>query len=298
MSARRVEAILINYFGAELTRRCVRSLRGQGLDSLQLVDNSADTNERRAVADLADEIRGWPAAPRVELHLNERNLGFSGAVNRVVEADRAGERAADFYLLLNNDLELSPGVVRRLVDTALRDPGAALVSPLVDWGGTERCRLWYGRLSGHQSEKRFPGAFGYLSGCCLLVDSRLAGDWGLLDPRFFMSGEDVALAWRARRLGMRSLCETSARVRHEGSSSSGVGSLFYEYQVARGHWLLASVLARSAFEYPLLLLGRVAYLGLRAVLRSVRFRSAVPLISLARLAAGAAPRPPDRAGIR
>lgn len=298
MSATRVEAILINYFGAGLTRRCVRSLRGQGLDVLHLVDNSADDDERRAVADLADEVRGWPEAPCVELHLNARNLGFACGVNRVVAADRAGERPADFYLLLNNDLELSPGVVRRLLDAALRDPGAALVSPMVDWGGSERCRLWYGRLSGHQSENRFPGAFSYLSGCCLLVDGRLAGDSGLLDPRFFMYGEDVALAWRARRLGLRSVCETSARVRHAGSASSGVGSLFYEYQVARGHWLLASVLARSVFEYPLLALGRVAYLALRALLRAVRFRSPVPLIALVRLAAGAAPGPPRRARAR
>lgn len=275
----RVCVITINFFACAKTRRCVESLRGQRFDTLYLIDNSVEPRERAGVSALAADARASGGGYNLRLRLNAENLGFAAAVNRAVAEDQA-QGGHDYYLLLNNDTILPAGTIAGLVVSALNDPGAALVSPLIDWGGSPRGMVWYGRLTGHLSESSFPGAFGFLTGCCLLVRANLACGRPLLDDRFFMYGEDVALAWRVAREGLRCVCERSLTIWHEGSGSAGSRGFFYEYHMARGHLLLARDLARSALEYPLLVAGRVVYLGLRGLVRSVRYRSVVPLTAL------------------
>lgn len=84
----------------------------------------------------------------------------------------------------------------------------------------------------------------YSSGCALLIDiNKLPGS--ILDEDFFFYGEDVELALRAKGLGLEATECHEAHIYHEGSGSARRGSLFYEYHINRGHWLLAKKLSNT-----------------------------------------------------
>lgn len=271
-------AIVINYFGAEKTARCLRSLAQEPLTTLLLVDNSASKVERCALDGLVIEMREAGVTFAIHPLYNDENLGFGRAINAAIAKDvRSGGH--DYYLLFNNDAEATPGLIHALVSRIQQSPDIGLVSPRIRWGNGELCYYWYQPYLGHVSRGPFPGSFRYLSGCCLLVDASLAIQGQLFDEAFFMYGEDVWLTWIAGRRRRGIACADNALVLHEGSGSSRQGGYFYEYHVARGHVLLAFRLAKTSFEIPLLLVARFFYLLARSVIRSFRYRSAIPFLA-------------------
>lgn len=274
----RVCAIIINYFGADRTRRCLESLREQPLDRLILVDNSATPTERSAMRLLVRNLVRSGASFPIGTLFNDANLGFGAAVNRAITQDLLDQHGHDYYLLMNNDAVAEPGLVATLVRTALTDQRPALVSPRIRWGKAEIGAHWYQPWLGHISHSAFPGAFPYLTGCCLLVDrALLCKDGRLFDEAFFMYGEDVELNLRAQRHGREAACVDQMLVIHEGSGSSAHGAWFYEYHVARCHVLLANRLARNRVQGWAFISGRILYLGARALVRALRYRRLAPL---------------------
>jgi GT2 family glycosyltransferase len=105
----------------------------------------------------------------------------------------------------------------------------------------------------------------------------------LFDEDFFMYGEDAELSYRLTQQGWHIHCADQLLALHEGSGSSGSGTAFYEYHTARGHLLQSAKLqgARPTFARHL---GRVLYLPTRAVLRSIRAGTFVPMTALYRAA--------------
>jgi N-acetylglucosaminyl-diphospho-decaprenol L-rhamnosyltransferase len=268
-------AIVINYFGAAKTARCIQSLLGQSIDQLFLIDNSAAQSERDALLALAREINDQQP---LQVVLNERNLGFGRAVNRAIVADIQASGGHTHYLLLNNDTEAHPDLVYTLRAALDANPRPALVSPHIRWGHSDVSAHWYQPWIGHVSPTSFPGSFPYLPGCCLLVDRALVQPTGkLFDEAFFMYGEDVELAHRARRLGLTSVCVDRVLVQHEGSGSSVHGGDFYERHTARAQILLATRLSNGRLQALTFFGGRAIYLGLRSVVRAIRFRRLAPI---------------------
>ena len=84
------------------------------------------------------------------------------------------------------------------------------------------------------------------------------------------------LGFTLARRGVKMAECAEATAIHAGSASAKNGSMFYEYHMARAHWLLASKLANNGFERRLFILGRCLSLPLRAFVRSVRGRTLMP----------------------
>lgn len=273
----RVSAVVLNYFGADKTKCCVASLLGQKLAALFVVDNSASDEETARLRTVLDELAAASSFP-IHLRVNERNLGFGLAINKVIRECKESGQRSDYYLALNNDARASENLLPELLKTMRSDPRIVLVSPRIIQGGLSLESRWYYRFLGHVSD--FPNphlAVPFLSGSCFLVDGRITDSGELFDEDFFMYGEDVWLSWHVMRLGYRLACATSTSIEHEGSASSKHGGLFYEYHSARGHILLGLKMVRHPIEVPALIVGRIFYLAARALFRSIRFRSINPL---------------------
>jgi GT2 family glycosyltransferase len=268
---------VINYFGAARTARCLESLSREPLAHLILVDNSADAQEQAELARLVESTQSEGAAFPIHVINNARNLGFGRAVNQAIAADLARTGGHPYYLLMNNDAEASPGLLRHLLDAAHEGPDKALHAPRIRWGTDEVGFHWYQPYLGHVTRNPFPGAFPYLTGCCLLVDAELVSGEALFDEDFFMYGEDILLSAKAAALGRGAACVDDVTIDHEGSGSARNGSFFYEYHVARGHVLLARKLARSRKQRALMTVGRIMYLGARAVVRAARCGTVSPI---------------------
>jgi len=268
-------AIILDYRGAHKTEVCLQSLVSQGIDTVLVVDNSADALSSVRLAEVAARLsmQGTDFA----LHVLEpgKNLGFAGGVNYALT--HAAGQHCNTILLLNNDASVAPGSILEM-SHALAAGGASLVGPaIIDDDGASQPMLWYQRYFGIQSKRALPGSFPYLSGCCLLFQRELTIQGKLFDEKFFMYGEDALLGWRMTLEGKTVKLVESATVRHTGQSTLQKCTLFYEYHMARAHVLLAMKTFRNVAEIPLLLASKSCGLALRAARRCIRYKSAIPL---------------------
>src|SRR5207247_2360116 len=105
--APRVAILVLDHNGLELTRECLRSLRGLAYPNVRalVLDNGSTRDEaatlRAEFGDLAEVSRG------------EAALGFCAGNNRLMR--RALELDADYLLLLNNDTIATPDFLGPLV---------------------------------------------------------------------------------------------------------------------------------------------------------------------------------------
>ena len=276
----RICVIVLNYFDYAGTKRCVSSLIGQKFDTLYLVDNSGDQQEAKLTYKIKSFLEQQNISFEIELLVNLKNLGFGSGINAAIKTDRKKSGGHDYYLLLNNDAVLTERTIERLVKKCIDNPNIALASPLIEWAGRPVRYYGYNKLFGHVTSTPTPYAQPYLSGCCLLADKILIDDSGkLFDEDFFMYGEDIELNWRAKKLGKKICCVDEITIFHEGTGSSKHGEFFYEYHVARGHFLLGVKARTSENRISIYSISRVLYLSVRAAIRVVRYRNFAPLIA-------------------
>jgi N-acetylglucosaminyl-diphospho-decaprenol L-rhamnosyltransferase len=261
--------LTLNYRDAQRTRRCVESLLADGAAQVFVWDNSADDGSTAATLRQA-----FAHEPRVHIALSRENLGFAAGVNRGISCIRTHHPCA-WVCLLNNDATILPGGLAALGDALNAHPDAILAYPDIDHNGRVLGTIWYQRWLALITFKPLPGSFPYPSGCALLFAPERWPE-PLLDEDFFMYGEDAYLGW-VHRGSKRLLYVPGAWVWHEGSASSGMGSTFYEGRLVAGHWLLAGKLASNRFDFSFLCVGRIFAMGLRAAVRSWRFRSVIPI---------------------
>lgn len=274
-------AIILNYRGAEKTRRCLMSLLGQHLQTVIVVDNSADTGAHAELLQIIDDIRHAGPGYVIKVLTPENNLGFAHGVNAALSNNLTTGMGHDFYLLLNNDAVATPNLVEKLVSAMNQDPESSLAAPAVD-SGTNGAQgaLWYHRYFGLITKRHIPCSFPFLTGCCLIVRRDLVQNGVLFDETFFMYGEDVDLSWKVQKAGAKLNCLSDTLVIHHSGGSSRQGQLFYEYHVAHGHMILALKTWRLPIEIPLMVITKFTVLLVRAIVRSVRYRRITPIAAL------------------
>ncbi|WP_369930564.1 hypothetical protein [Xanthomonas sp. NCPPB 2632] len=264
-------ALVLHFRSAEMTMQCLVSLSRQGLTDVVLVDNSEDGRaslnelERKLLAVRMSVVSVEPG----------RNLGFAAGINlgmAIVERDFAGSDV----LLINNDATLSEGTVDRLRQAVSGDR-PTIAAPSIDGPtGIVAARTYYRHFSG-TINPRGPGLRGHalLGGACLLLHRELAR-CPIFDDSFFFYGDDIELGFRMSRKGVQLIDVPEGLVIHQGSGSSGNGSLFYEYHIARAHLLLVGKLGYGPVGRAMLFAGRGLFLSIRALIRSLRSASLRP----------------------
>jgi len=236
-----VQISLVNTDNAELLRRCLASLpaaAGSITWRASVVDNASRDGSGEVVR------REFPWARLLE---NGRRLGFSANHNQVI-GDVIGHDSARYVLVLNEDTELEPGSLERLVSFADREDRLGAAGPrLVE--KDRRDQVSYFRFPGVLEQfwstlrpgrppHRVEGE-GWLNGSCLLMRTEALRQVGPLDARFFIFFEDTDVGLRLLRAGWRSAVCESSRVVHHGHQSvsqSGVGT-YMEQQMLRSRYL-------------------------------------------------------------
>ena len=64
--------------------------------------------------------------PTVSIIQNDENYGFTGGYNRVLE-----QVEADYFILLNSDVEVFPGWIAPVIDLMESDPLIAVAAPKI-----------------------------------------------------------------------------------------------------------------------------------------------------------------------
>lgn len=266
-------AIVLDFRTPQRTLDCLQSLADEGVDRVVLVENSEDAGATlQAMRAGLDRLRGTGMA--IDVLDENRNLGFAAGVNRALLHIREHQDAD--VLLLNSDARLASGSLEALCDAL--EGGADVAAPLlVDAAGKLHSPVcYYQPHLAMLTRRAFPGSFSYVTGACVLLSEAVARP-GLFDEDFFFYGEDVMLGAMLHAQDKRCVVVETASVQHDGAGSARNGSLFYEYHINRGHLLLARKLPHGIVDSCLSLFGRGLVLPLRAILRSTRFRSLIPM---------------------
>ena len=268
-----VAGLVLHFRTPDHTLTCVQSLVSEGVRRIVLVDNSEDqgVSLRMMDAGLAELRR---AGVQLDLLEPGHNLGFGAGVAEGLRALAYG--AAMHVLLINSDATLVPdslpSMVRMLETHSVVVPLHSAHDTLAGSSSFKRYRPLFALLypcPPHRGHTTIP------SGCCVLIraDQRRMD---FFDRDFFFYGEDIMLGFDLAQRGLGVAECSAATVVHAGSASARNGSLFYEYHMARAHWLLARKLARNRVEFAAFIAMRCLTLSLRASLRSARGRSLLP----------------------
>ncbi|MCS6935520.1 MAG: glycosyltransferase family 2 protein [Chitinophagales bacterium] len=176
--------------------------------------------------------------PQVRVLVNSRNGGYAGGYN---EALRQTE--ATYYVLLNQDMEVTEDWVERVVEKMEKDERIAAAQPKIlsyherdkfeyagaaggylDMWGYAFCR---GRI--FQVIEKDMGQYDdavnifWASGACMFVRAKAFWEAGGFDEDFFAHQEEVDLCWRLQHKGYRIIAVPEAVVYHVGG-----GSLSYQ----------------------------------------------------------------------
>ncbi|WMP18897.1 glycosyltransferase [Thiothrix lacustris] len=110
-SSPRICGLMLAYFKADMTLKCLRTLAGQGIETIMLVDNSHCPEEHQRTLQLVQHFpKSW-----LKVVIAEDNLGFAKGMNLALDhARQLGEW--DYFLLLNNDITAKPDLVGQLVE--------------------------------------------------------------------------------------------------------------------------------------------------------------------------------------
>jgi hypothetical protein len=252
VTAPRVVAVVLNWNGLEDTTACLTSLAEVDYPSLEVVvvDNGSTD--------------GSPAIlrrrfPEVILLETRENLGYAGGNN--VGIRYALERGAEYVLLLNNDTEVAPDFLRRMVEVAEADPQVGGVGPMIYYydrpdviwsaGGAIDWRRGRTRMVGLNEPEQ--GQFGaeprevdFVTGCAMLIRREVLERVGLLDERFFLYYEEVEWCVRVRRAGYRILHVPRARIWHKISPCSQADSPLVHYYMTRNRLLFLRLVGAGA----------------------------------------------------
>lgn len=186
--------------------------------------------------------------PEVPLILLEENFGFTGGYNRALRMIQA-----DYYLLINSDIQVPEGWLGPLVEWMDSHPECGACGPKLlsyhDHGSFE----YAGAAGGYIDRYGYPFCRGrimqklekdngqydtpadvlWVSGACLMVRSSIWKELGGLDDRFFAHMEEIDLCWRMQLRGWKVNVVPASYVYHIGGgtlSNENPRKLFFNFR--------------------------------------------------------------------
>lgn len=222
-----VKIIILNWNGAEHLRRYLPSVVAAAPPGVGVVvaDNGSTDD---SVVLLEREF------PSVEVLRLDRNYGFAGGYNRALK-----QIEADFYLLLNSDVETPAGWLEPLVECLDAHPDVAAVAPKLR-ADADRSKFEYaGASGGYIDFLGYPFCRGrmlrtveydrgqydderdvfWASGAAFCCRAEVFHALGGFDDDFFAHMEEIDLCWRMQLAGYRVRIVPQSVVYHWGGGT-------------------------------------------------------------------------------
>lgn len=244
--------LVLNWNGADDTLDCLHSLQELSYSNAEVVviDNGSED-------DSVNKIR--LEYPKIRILELESNLLYGGGNNAGL--GWAVEHEFEYVVFLNNDTTVEADFLEPLIAGFESSKKVGMIAPLMCysatpdlvWYGGGRVNLWTGVVEHHHIREHISviepnlRKTDYITGCCLMMPTKLATSLGGFDLSFKMYGEDVDLSLRARAVGYELLFEPNSKIYHKVSAS--VGGEFALSKLRRKLGGLLRILATHAKWY-------------------------------------------------
>lgn len=220
-----VAIIIVNWNGYAFTQKCILSLNRLNYTNFKiiLVDNASEDGSGEKLA------KDFPGVIFIQSKIN---AGFTGGNNLGLKY--AIDRGYDYCMLLNNDTEVESDFLGPLVNFLEENFNYAAAQPKIFflknreliWNAGGKYYSWLGITRtiglGKTDSEDFSkvSKVDWITGCCILVKTKVIEKVGLLDEKFFAYFEDVDWSFRFRSHGYNLAYVPQSKIYHVAGASS------------------------------------------------------------------------------
>lgn len=219
--------VILNWNGAEMLKKYLPSVLQYSKDEavVYVADNASTDN---SIALLKEQF------PEVKLIILEKNWGFAEGYNKAL-----AQVDAEYYLLLNSDIEVTPGWLTPMIAFMDSHEEVAACQPKLLSIFQRDSFEYAGACGGYLDRYGYPFCRGrvfdvveqdlgqydepvtvhWATGAALLVRARIYKEVGGLDGRFFAHQEEIEMCWRMRIRGYQVYCLPESKVYHVGGGT-------------------------------------------------------------------------------
>ena len=206
-----IAVVILNWNGKKMLERFLPSVTAHTTGNAEVViaDNGSTDD---SIAFLEKEY------PQLRIIRMDKNYGFAEGYNRAL-----AQIEADYYVLLNDDVEVTEGWIDPIIAQMERNPDTAICQPkllmydqrdtfeyaggaggFIDKYGYPFCRgRLFTTLEKDHGQYDDPCEIFWASGAAMFVKAKVWKELGGLDGEFFAHMEEIDFCWRAKNAGYR-----------------------------------------------------------------------------------------------
>ena len=226
MNQPKVAVVILNYNGKHFLESFLSQVISLSAPHEVIVADNASTDD--SIAYLKTNF------PSTKVLQNKQNDGYAKGYNVALK-----QIDADYFVLLNNDVEVTPNWLQPMIDLMEANATIAVCQPklidqkqknlfeyaggsggFIDKYGYPFCR---GRVfsSIEEDHAQYNDAMPifWASGACMVVRSSVLWEVGGLDDDYFAHMEEIDLCWRIKNLGYDVYVEPKSIVYHVGGGT-------------------------------------------------------------------------------
>lgn len=257
----RVAIVILNYNGRHFLEKFLNNVIQRSSGCRVVVADNQSTDD--SIPWLREHF------PHVEVIINPTNGGFATGYNLAL-----AEVKAEYYVLLNSDVDVTPGWVEPVVAMLDANPNIGAVQPKIRSYHKPESFEYAGAAGGFLDPLGYPCCRGrifdtlekdlgqyndsrpvfWATGACMFVRSHLYHQLGGLDDDFFAHMEEIDLCWRLQHQGMEVWYCADSVVYHVGGGTLSANSPFKTYLNFRNNlWLITKNLpvGQWMWKFPL-----------------------------------------------
>lgn len=222
----KIAVVILNWNGKALLEKFLPSVIRHSTEAAIYVADNASTDD--SVIFLKNNY------PEVKLILNKENGGYAKGYN-----DALKTLDEDIYVLLNSDVEVTPGWLNPIIEVFKNDSEVAAAQPkILDFNRRDYFE-YAGAAGGFIDKYAIPYCRGrifktlekdeeqyddtaeifWASGACLFVRAVDFHKIGGFDEDYFAHQEEIDLCWRLKSSGKKILAVGSSKVYHVGGAT-------------------------------------------------------------------------------
>ncbi len=233
----KVAVVILNWNGKNYLQQFLPSVVASTYQNLEIIvgDNfSTDDSVEYLTSNYPD----------IKIIRNNKNYGFAEGYNKVLFAIEA-----DYFILLNSDVEVTPNWVEPVIEMMETDNSIAAAQPkLLSY--QDKTKFEYaGAAGGFLDKYGYPFCRGrifdtvevddnqfneateifWASGAALFIKTKFWKEAGGLDGDFFAHMEEIDLCWRLKNIGYKIMYCPSSTVYHLGGGTLAAENPFKTY---------------------------------------------------------------------
>ena len=241
----KVAVVILNWNGRKFLEKFLPSVIEYSIGAEVIIADNDSKDD--SVAFLKEHY------PSLRIIINKENGGYAKGYN-----DALKEIEAEYYVLLNSDIEVTPNWVLPVIETMDADKTIAAAQPkllayyqqdefeyagaaggFIDKYGYPFCQ---GRVFGHLEKDLGqydePREIFWASGAAMFVRAEKYWEIGGLDEDFFAHMEEIDLCWRFKNHGYKIMYVPTAMIYHVGGGTLPKGTARKTYLNFRNNFAL------------------------------------------------------------